>query len=402
MNASEVAEAVVDALGKVVPATKAAVPLHEPTLKGNEWAYVKECLDSGWISSVGRYVTLFEERIAEYTGVKHAVATSSGTAALHVALTVSGVSEDDEVLIPALTFVATANAVRYCGAIPHFVDSEERSLGIDPEKLEDYLSQVARTDREGCTNKYTGRRIKAVVVMHTFGHPSRIDELLAVCDRFNIDLLEDAAEAMGSYYRGRHVGGFGRVSAISFNGNKIVTTGGGGVMLTNDEKLAGLARHLTTTAKLPHPWEYYHDRVGYNYRMPNLNAAVGCAQLEQLPQFVLRKRKLANAYREAFSNVSGARFYTEPEYARSNYWLNAIMLDKADRVARNLILKKTNESGLLTRPSWVPLHRLPMYRTYPRMDMVQAENLESRIINLPSGAGLLPVETAADGEKRHD
>lgn len=385
---------VLNAINQVVAMKSSAVPLHEPLLGGNEWKYVKECLDSGWISSAGRYVMELEERIIEFTGVKYAIAVNSGTAALHAALLAAGVSDNDEVLLPALTFVATANAIRYCGAVPHFVDVEERSLGIDPHKLRAYLEDIAVFSKEHWINQNTGRRIKALVVMHTFGHPADMEALTALCEAFSLDLIEDAAQALGSYYKGQHVGGFGRISAISFNGNKIVTTGGGGAVLTNDESLALWVRHITTTAKMPHPWAYEHDQLGYNYRMPNLNAALGCAQLEQLPDFIARKRKLVLAYKAAFSTVSGIKMHTEPDYARSNYWLNALLLQEADREARDEILKKTHEQRLMTRPCWNLLHKLRVYTNSPRMDLSMSEQLEHRIINLPSSVSLIVEERA--------
>ncbi|MFB5675122.1 LegC family aminotransferase [Paenibacillus terreus] len=385
---------VLKAINQVITMKSSAVPLHEPLLGGNEWKYVKECLDSGWISSAGRYVMELEERIREFTGVKHAIAVNSGTAALHAALLAAGVSGNDEVLLPALTFVATANAIQYCGAVPHFVDVEERSLGVDPHKLRAYLQDIAVFSQDRWINKNTGRRLKALVVMHTFGHPADMEALIALCEAYSLELIEDAAQALGSYYKGQHVGGLGRISAISFNGNKIVTTGGGGAVLTNDESLALWVRHVTTTAKLPHPWAYEHDQLGYNYRMPNLNAALGCAQLEQLPDFIARKRKLAHAYKAAFSTVLGVKLYTEAGYARSNYWLNALILQEADRGVRDEILKQTHAQGLMTRPCWNLLHKLRVYTNSPRMDLSISEQLEQRIINLPSSVSLVAGERA--------
>jgi len=265
-------------LQRVLPGAQKPIGLHHPQFRGNEWAYLKQCLDSGWVSSVGEYVSLFEKQLAEYTGVKHAVAIVNGTAALHISLQLAGVRAGDEVLVPALTFVATANAVSYYGAVPHFADSEEKTLGLDPVKLGCYLKKITDVRTEGCFNKRTGRRIKAVVPMHTFGHPVDIDPLLDVCQKFGLVMVEDAEESLGSLYKGHHTGSWGRTSVLSFNGNKIMTTGGGGAILTNDSSLAVLARHLTTQAKHPHPWSFNHDMVGYNYRMPNINAALGCAQ----------------------------------------------------------------------------------------------------------------------------
>lgn len=355
---------------------------------GHEWDYVKDCLDTRWVSSVGKYVDRFEEMLAEYTGVKYAVATVNGTAALHICLKLAGVEPEDEVIVPALTFVATANAIVYCGAIPHFVDSEESTLGMDPNKLANYLKEISDIRSEGTFNKQTGRPIKAVVPMHTFGHPVDLDPLQEVCRRFKLELIEDAAEALGSYYKGKHVGHWGRLSALSFNGNKIVTTGGGGAILTNDKDLARLAKHITTTAKKPHKWEFYHDMLGYNYRLPNINAALGCAQLELLPGFIDKKRHLASKYKKAFTDVPGVSFFTETEFATSNYWLNALLIDKEQSEKRDELLEKTNKSGLMTRPAWILLNILPMYTSCPKMDLTIAENIESRLINIPSSTFL--------------
>ena len=284
--------AVVKALASVV---RPPAALHEPEIAGNEWTYVKECLDTGWVSSVGSYVDRFEAMIAEQTGAKHAIATVNGTAALHACYTLAGVKAGDEVIVPTLTFVGTANAVAYLGAAPHFADSDERTLGLDPVSLEEHLSDIAEVRDGACVNRISGRPIKAVVAVHLYGHPADLDALAAVCRRFDLTLIEDAAESIGSYYKGRHTGNHGRLAALSFNGNKIVTTGGGGAILTNDDALAAIAKHLTTTAKRPHAWAYDHDRVGFNYRMPNINAAMGCAQLERLEDMLERKRTLAGA-----------------------------------------------------------------------------------------------------------
>ncbi|HUJ19465.1 MAG TPA: LegC family aminotransferase [Nitrospirota bacterium] len=378
---------VVQALRTVLPAAgNGPVALHEPCFKGNEWAYVKECLDTGWVSSAGAFVDMFERQVAEYTGARRVVAVVNGTAALHICLLLAGVEHDDEVLVPALTFVATANAVVYCGAVPHFVDSEERTLGLDPHKLDVYLNEVGEMRPDACFNKRTGRRIKAVVPMHTFGHPVDMEPLLEVCARYRLELIEDAAESLGSFYKGRHTGTMGKLSALSFNGNKTITTGGGGAILTDDEELAKRAKHLTTTAKVPHPWQLYHDKVGYNYRLPNINAALGCAQLEQLPAFLQSKRTLARRYQNAFAGVDGVRFFTEPPFAKSNYWLNVLLLDEALACSRDRILKASNDAGIMTRPAWSLMHQLPMFRDCPRMDLAVAESIERRLINIPSSA----------------
>jgi len=382
-------ENILNALRKVLPERGSPVALHEPCFSGNEWVYVKECIDTGWVSSAGKFVDRFEQQLADYTGVKRAVAVVNGTAALHVCLGLVGVEQGDEVIMPTLTFIATANAVSYCGAIPHFVDSEETTLGLDPRKLGQYLQEIAEIRPEGTFNKTTGHRIKAVVPMHTFGHPVDLDPLLEVCCRYRLELVEDAAESLGSYYKGRHTGNWGKVSALSFNGNKIVTTGGGGAILTNDEELGKLAKHLTTTARVPHCWSFIHDRVGYNYRLPNINAALGCAQLEKLPDFINNKRELAAKYREAFAGIDGIRFFSEPGFARSNYWLNALLLDQGLADQRDALLDMTNSEGIMTRPVWTLMHQLDIYRGCPRMEsLAAAENLERRLINIPSSANL--------------
>jgi perosamine synthetase len=381
---STTSDAILAALRQVLPG-KAA--LHEPVFAGNEWAYVKECLDTTMVSSVGRFVDRFEAMLAGYTGAKRAVAVVNGTAALHVCLKLAGVERDDEVIIPALTFVATANAVAYCGAVPHLAEQARSTLGLCPRALADRLAAVAERRPDGPPrNRFTGRRISACVPMHTFGHPVELDELAEVCADWGIPLVEDAAESLGSYYKGRHTGNAGRLSALSFNGNKVVTTGGGGAILTNDEALGTLAKHITTTAKLPHAWAFHHDRVGYNYRMPNLNAALGCAQLEQLPAFLERKRALAGRYRNAFEGIAGARFFVEPAHGRSNYWLNTLILDRKEDLQG--VLEAANREGFMVRPAWTPMHKLPMYRDCPRADLPVAEELEASLLNIPSGPAL--------------
>jgi perosamine synthetase len=379
---------IVQALQSVLPAGHAQVALHEPSFKGNEWTYVKECLDTGWVSSVGKFVDRFESQLAEYTGAKRAVAVVNGTAALHMCLLLAGVKPGDEVIVPTLTFVATANAVAYCGAIPHFADSEEKTLGLDPAKLEAYLLDAGDLRADGCYNRKTGKRIKAVVPMHTFGHPVDMDPLMSLCERFKLEVIEDAAESLGSLYKGKHTGTLGRLAALSFNGNKTITTGGGGAILTNDEELGRLAKHLTTTARVQHQWSFVHDRIGYNYRLPNINAALGCAQMEQLPHFLEQKRTVAERYEEALAGMNGVRFFAEPNFSRSNYWLNALLLETKHRDSRDELLELTNRAGITTRPAWTLMHRLPMFSTCPRMDLAIAESLEQRLINIPSSACL--------------
>ncbi len=388
MMKATIGNQIISAVKSCLPFQGKNIGLHEPCFAGKEWEYVKDCLDTGWVSSVGKYVDTFEEKLAEYTGVKRAVAVVNGTAALHISLKLVGVEQGDEVLTPAMTFIATTNAITYCGAIPHFVDSEKRTMGIDPHKLADYLSEIAEVRDGCCFNRLTGRRLKAILPMHTFGHPVDIDPLIDVSHRFGLELVEDAAESLGSYYKGRHTGNWGKVAALSFNGNKIVTTGGGGAILTNDEELGRMAKHITTTAKLPHKWAFVHDQIGYNYRLPNINAALGCAQLEQLPGFLANKRALADRYAKAFAEVEGATFFTEREYARSNYWLNVLMIDNATALERDALLEALQQQGIMVRPVWVLMHRLPMYESCPRSDLSVAENLEHLIINLPSSAFL--------------
>lgn len=367
------------------------VPLHEPSFVGNEWLYLKACLDSTFVSSVGKFVDRFEADLAVFTGAKHVVAVVNGTAALHIALKLAGVKSGDEVLIPALTFVATANAVTYCGATPHFVDSESCTLGVDSEKLRDYLVKHTEQRSGQCVNRATGQIIRALVPMHTFGHPADLDGLMAVAHTFNLALVEDAAESLGSYYNGRHTGTFGQMSTLSFNGNKTITTGGGGAILTDDAELARHAKHLTTTAKLPHAWEYHHDEVGYNYRMPNLNAALGCAQLEQLPGMLAAKRALFQCYQAAFATVAGVNLMAEPAHCQSNYWLQTLVLDEACADQRVAVLRATNDAGFMTRPAWGLMHELTPFKNCPHMDLACAQSLSQRLINIPSSPGLVQV-----------
>jgi perosamine synthetase len=385
MTGEQLAHQVIQAVRAAAADPEAPQPLHDPVFAGNEIAYLSECIETGWVSSVGKFVERFEQELAAFTGAAKAVAVANGTVALHACLRLAGVEANDEVLVPSLTFVGTVNPIAYAGAIPHFVDSEEATLGVDPDKLAGHLTATLTDGAEGPRNGATGRRVRALVVMHTYGHPARLDALAAVCERFGLVLIEDAAESLGSYYRGIHTGNVGRLSAISFNGNKTVTTGGGGAILTNDPALGALAKHVTTTAKLPHRWSFNHDMVGYNYRMPNINAALGCAQLEQLPGFLEAKRALAARYMETFRDVPGVRVFAEPPHSRSNYWLNVLLLDREVESLRDTVLDATNSAGLTTRPAWTLMHRLPMFATAPRMDLGTAESLERRLINIPSG-----------------
>jgi perosamine synthetase len=380
-KSSTLASQVVDAIQSVVGSSAV---LHEPRFNGNEWKYLKECLDSTFVSSVGKFVDRFEADLSAYTGAKHAVAVVNGTSALHIALQLAGVKPDNEVLIPALTFVATANAVSYCGAIPHFVDSEERTLGVDPQALREYLQSITEIRGGQCFNKATDHVIRALVPVHTFGHPVNIEGMMAVARDFHLALVEDAAESLGSTYQGHHMGTFGLVGALSFNGNKIVTTGGGGAIITNDSLLAKHAKHLTTTAKVPHRWDYVHDEIGYNYRLPNINAALGCAQLEQLPGFLEKKRSLCERYKNAFARIAQLLIFSEPKDCRSNYWLQTLVLDDFSADKKNAILTATNDAGLMTRPTWVLMHHLKPYLKHPKMELPVAESLGQRLINLPS------------------
>lgn len=364
------------------------IPLHEPELLGREEALVLDCIRSGWVSSVGEYVERFEEGIAAACGTAHGVAVVNGTAALEVALRVVGVMSGDEVLMPSLTFIATANAAHHLGAVPHFVDVESSTLGLDPKSLRDHLNNTVEV-RSGVTvNAATGRRLAAVVPMHVFGHPVDIEGVAEVASEFNLALVEDAAESLGSKVGERFCGSFGRVSALSFNGNKILTTGGGGAIVTDDPELARRAKHLTTTAKIPHRWEFYHDEKGYNYRLPNLNAALGVAQLEQLDSRLVQKRELAKRYIEAFDGAEGIEVFAERPGTKANYWLNTLLLSPDMNFARNSLLDALNSAGYMSRPVWEPLHTLDIYADCPRGNLPITNSLAARIINVPSSAKL--------------
>jgi len=357
------------------------IPLHEPKFVGNEKAYVLDCINSTFVSSVGKYVDRFEQMMAEYTGAKYAVATVNGTAALHIALKLVGVNQGDEVITQPLSFIATCNAISYCGAQPVFIDVDRDTLGMSPDSLRSFLTDCTTQSSAGCLNKTTGRRISAVVPMHTFGLPCRVDEIAIVCMEFGIPLIEDAAESLGSYYQGKHTGTFSKLAAFSFNGNKTITTGGGGMIITDDAVLAKRARHITTTAKQPHPYEFVHDEIGYNYRMPNINAALGCAQMENLPRLLANKRSIASAYATFFS-ASSIVFVEESAQAQSNYWLNALILE--DQQAREIFLKELNEAGVMSRPIWRLMNELTMYSGCQSIDLTNAKWIEERVINIPS------------------
>ncbi|EGR1702796.1 LegC family aminotransferase [Vibrio cholerae] len=361
--------------------TQDFIPLHAPTLAGNEKAYVTETIDSTFVSSVGKFVDDFERKMEAFTGSARAVATVNGTAALHAALYMAGVERGDLVITQALTFVATCNALYHMGAEPIFVDVSPVSLGLCPKAVNAFLEEHAQVTEAGCIHKQTGRRIKAVVPMHTFGHPVELDELIVVCLKWHITLVEDAAESLGSFYKGKHTGTLGEFGAVSFNGNKIITTGGGGMVLCGSEEAGKRTKHVTTTAKVPHPYEFFHDEPGFNYRMPNLNAALGCAQMEVLERYLAQKRQLAHQY-QAFFASSDVTFVVEPEYAQSNYWLNAIIC--ADAQQRNELLVQTNAAGVMARPIWQLMHRLPMFEKALRGDLTHSEFIEAHLINLPS------------------
>ncbi|MFM8721175.1 MAG: LegC family aminotransferase [Acidimicrobiaceae bacterium] len=362
------------------------IALHEPNIGQRENDLVSKCLASGWVSSVGEYISEFEQGLAKFTNSKHAIAVVNGTAALHLALHSVGVKPGDEVLVPTLSFVATANAVSHCGAIPHFVDSDPETLGLDPLALREHLRANASLQNGELHNTSTGRRISAVVPMHTFGHPMQIEALVDVAKEFNLVVVEDAAESIGSYVGRTHTGTFGRCSSLSFNGNKTITTGGGGAILTDDSELAQRIRHLATTAKMPHDYEYIHDAVAFNYRMPNINAALGCAQLSRLDDFLSAKRVLAKKYAEGFSSAKSMQFVAEPHGTTSNYWLNTIRLNKPDLSLRDELLVAARANGYMCRPAWNLLHTLPMHESSPRAKLPVAQNLWQSLINIPSSA----------------
>lgn len=357
------------------------IPLHVPTFNGNEKKYLNECIDSTFVSSVGKFVNLFEEKIAKYTGSKYAIVCVNGTNALHLSLILAGVEKEDEVITQPLTFIATTNAISYANAIPVFVDVDKDTMGLSPMALEKYLEENTEMKGDECWNKTTARRIKACMPMHTFGHACRIEEIAEICKKYRIELVEDAAEGMGSFYKEKHLGTFGLLSAISFNGNKVMTTGGGGIILTDNDDIAKKAKHLSTQAKIPHKWEYAHDYIGYNYRMPNINAALGLAQLEQLDGFIENKRNTAKEYSKFFGEL-GFVFFTERENEKCNYWLNAVVLN--DKKERDNFLEMTNKNGVMTRPIWQLMNRLQMFKDCPKGNLSNAEWLEARVVNISS------------------
>lgn len=376
---------VVDFIRQTFRQTEGVIPLHAPCFIGNEKKYLNECIDSTFVSSVGKFVDRFEEMVAEYTGAKKAVVCVNGTNALHMTMLLSGVKQGDEVITQPLTFIATANAISYIGAYAVFLDVDKDTMGLSPVKVREWLKENAEVKGGECFNIKTGRRIKVCIPMHTFGHPVHLDELIEVCRDYHLDLLEDAAESIGSFYKGKHTGIFGKVGAVSFNGNKTITTGGGGMLLFNDEELGRYAKHIMTQAKVPHRWEFVHDHIGYNYRMPNINAALGCAQMEHLQEFVDNKRDLALKYAEFFKDTD-VTFFTEPSDCKSSYWLNVVLLK--DKQAREQFLEETNGAGVMTRPVWQLMNRLPMFRDCQCGDLSNAEWLEERVVNIPSSVRL--------------
>ena len=366
------------------------IPLHAPYFGGNEKKYLEECIDTTYVSSVGKFVDKFEEMIQDYTKTKKAVVCVNGTNALHLALKLVGVEREDEVLTQSLTFIATANAISYAGASPVFVDVDKDTMGLSTSKLEFWLKENTIIKNNECFNKITGRRIKACVPMHTFGHPVKIEDLVEVCNKYCIELVEDAAESLGSYYKGKHTGTFGKIGVLSFNGNKTITTGGGGMLLFQDEKLGEYAKHLSTQAKVPHLWEFVHDQIGYNYRMPNINAALGCAQLENLDKILANKRETAMKYKAFFNTINDVDFFDEPENCTSNFWLNTILLKNRDE--RETFLQYNNDNGVMTRPIWQLMNRLPMFTKAQCGDLTNTEWFEERVVNIPSSVRKINVK----------
>jgi perosamine synthetase len=362
--------------------TEGMVPLHVPTFRGNEKKYLNECIDTTFVSSVGKFVDRFEEMMVDYTGTQKAVVCVNGTNALHMAMLLVGVDRDDEVITQALTFIATCNAISYIGAHPVFIDVDKDTMGLSPDAMEAWLKENAEIKGESCYNRRTGRRIKACVPMHTFGHPIHLDKLVEVCNRYHIELIEDAAESLGSFYKGKHTGTFGKIGVISFNGNKTITTGGGGMLLFQDETLGNYAKHLTTQAKVPHRWQFVHDHIGYNYRMPNINAALGCAQLEEIDHILANKRETAEKYKQFFSDKENIQFFTEPEDSKSNYWLNAVLLN--DKEEQLKFLEYTNNHAVMTRPIWELMNRLPMFKDCETDGLQNTVWFADRVVNIPS------------------
>jgi len=384
---TEFVDGIIETVRSVVGPGKHA--LHEPCFEGNELKYLRRCLDTTMVSYVGPFVDEFESELSRFVGADYCFSTNTGTAALHLALLALKVKPEDEVILPSFSFVATANAVRYSGASPHFVDIDQCSLGVDPYKLDAYLSDLVRVENGVAINVETKKPIRAMIVMHTYGQPADMQKVVEVASRYGLPVIEDAAEALGSFYKGQHVGTFGQIGIFSFNGNKTITTGGGGAVVTNDEALFMSVKHIGSTAKVAHPFELSHDEVGYNYRMPNVNAAIGLGQLETLPLKLSKKRKLTELYIDAFSELTGARIFGERAYAKSNYWLQAMILDKENLWARDEILVKCHQQGLFVRPAWTPIHQLRPFKLFPRMDLDVSKLFARSLINLPSSPSLV-------------
>lgn len=376
---------IIDKIRDLYSEPESLIPLHAPVFTGNEKKYLNECIDSTYVSSVGRFVDLFEEKVAEYTGSKRAVVCVNGTNALYLALRLAGVERSDEVITQPLTFIATANAISYCGASPVFLDVDRDTMGLSPDSLYTFISENTIMKGNQCFNKTSGKRLKACLPMHTFGHPCKIDVLAEICKSYGIELIEDAAESMGSFYKGKHTGTFGKIGVLSFNGNKIITTGGGGMLLLQDDMMADRAKHLSTQAKLPHKWDFVHDEIGFNYRMPNINAALGLAQLEKLDLYLHKKRQLAEAY-SVFLRNSPVEFFNEPENSKSNYWLNVILLES--ETERDKFLKESNDQNVMTRPVWRLMNRLAMFRDCQCGNLTNASWFENRVVNIPSSVKL--------------
>ena len=363
--------------------------LHEPYLRGNEIKYLKNTIKNNFVSTSGKYVNLFENKISKYTKSKSAIAVVNGTQAIFISLKACGVGLHDEVLVPALTFVGTVNAISYLGSKPHFVDSNIKNFGIDCDKLEIYLKTISIVKNKKLYNKKTGNRIKAILPVHIFGHPCEIEKIIRLAKKYNLFVVEDAAEGLGSFYKKKHLGTFGDVGCISFNGNKIITTGGGGIVITNNKRLAKKIRHLTTTAKIPHKWEYIHDEIGFNFRMPNINAALGIAQLEKIKVFLKAKRKILSIYSKVFEKIDGVELYKEPKFSKSNYWLQTLVLNKKNSKFKNIILKKLYQNNIYARPVWKLISELKPYKNCEKMNLSGAKDIYKRTINLPSGQGLV-------------
>lgn len=385
---TQITNAIKSSIGPFSSHDRSYVYLHEPNINKSDWNFVKECLERNFVSSVGNYVTEFENRLKKYTKSKFVAAVINGTSAIHLALSSLGANKEDEILLPSLNFVAAANAIKYCNSTPHFVDVEEQTLGVDPEKLDGYLRKILIRKKNYFINRATKKKIRFILALHVFGHPCEIIKIKKVVKKYNIKVIEDAAEALGSKYHNKHLGTFGDVGVLSFNGNKIITTGGGGAVLTNSKILADKIKKMSTTSKIPHKWKFEYSDLGYNYRMPGINASLGCAQMLKLPSYVKEKRKLYKKYESSFKSIKEIKILKEPKNAKSNYWLQTLILDKKISKYRDQILNNLNKSGYLLRPVWKPLHKLSYLKNCPKMKLSTTENLEMRIINLPSSAYL--------------